>query len=101
MSVIGLMVSLTQRLTRSRSRHAVCDITMSRGCDAPPWQSPGFSAQNATQPIRAPPGLPPPRGAGVWRPPGPIAGIFGTEFDPADRRARDVAQARIKHSFVT
>src|ERR1700748_1846222 len=51
MSVIGLTVSLTQRLTRSRSRHAVCDITISRGCDGPPAQSPGLSAQNSTQPI--------------------------------------------------
>jgi len=32
-------------------RHAVCDNTMSRGCVAPPRQSPGFSAQNSTQPI--------------------------------------------------
>src|SRR5215510_4340473 len=30
MSVIGLTVSLTHLLTRTRSRHAVCDITMSR-----------------------------------------------------------------------
>jgi hypothetical protein len=30
------MVSLTQRLTLSRSRHAVCDSTTSRGCDVPP-----------------------------------------------------------------
>src|ERR1700687_2237653 len=51
MSVIGLTLSLTQRLTRKRSRHAVCDITISRGCDVPPRQSPGFSAQNSTQPI--------------------------------------------------
>src|SRR3954452_2316159 len=51
MSVIGLMVSLTQRLTRSRSFHAVCVITISRGCVAPPRQSPGLSAQNSTQPI--------------------------------------------------
>src|ERR1700674_5050382 len=51
MSVIGLTDSLTHLLTRSRSRHAVCDITMSRGCDAPPRHSPGFSAQNSTQPI--------------------------------------------------
>ena len=40
MSVIGLMVSLTHLLTRSKSRHAVCDITMSRGCVAPPRHSP-------------------------------------------------------------
>src|SRR6266404_8155338 len=51
MSVIGLTFSLTQRLTRSRSRHAACDITISRGCVAPPRQSPGLSAQNSTQPI--------------------------------------------------
>src|ERR1700723_1373770 len=51
MSVIGLMVSLTQRLTRNRSPHAVCDITISRGCDGPPAQSAGLSAQNSTQPI--------------------------------------------------
>src|SRR5712664_2325128 len=51
MSVIGLTVSLTQRLTRSRSRHAVCDITISRGWVAPPRHSPGLSAQNSTQPI--------------------------------------------------
>src|SRR5260370_28028131 len=48
---MGLTDSLTQRLTRSRSRHAVCDITISRGCDAPPRHSPGLSAQNSTQPI--------------------------------------------------
>src|ERR1700730_1508305 len=53
MSVIGLTVSLTQRLTRNKSRHAVCDITISRGCDAPPPHSPGLSAQNSTQPIGA------------------------------------------------
>ena len=62
MSVIGLMVSLTHLLTRTRSRHAVCDITMSRGCD-------GAAAA--------------------------IAGVVGAEFDPADRRTRGVAKARI------
>src|ERR1700704_848953 len=51
MSVIGLMVSLTQRLTRTRSFHAVCVITISRACVAPPRQSFGLSAQNSTQPI--------------------------------------------------
>src|SRR5260370_32786413 len=51
MSVSGLTDSLPQRLTGRRSRHAVCDITISRGCDVPPRQSPGFSAQNSTQPI--------------------------------------------------
>jgi len=30
-----------------------------------------------------------------------LAGIFGAEFDPADRRTRDVAKARIKHVLVT
>src|SRR6266478_3534821 len=53
MSVIGLTVSLTQRLTFTRSRHAVCDITMSRGCDAPPRHSLALSAQNSIQPIGA------------------------------------------------
>src|ERR1700712_1675865 len=53
MSVIGLTVSLTQQLTRTRSFHAVCVITISRGCVAPPRQSPGLSAQNSTQPIGA------------------------------------------------
>src|SRR3954469_1430351 len=51
MSVIGLMVSLTQRLTRTKSRHAVCVMTISRGCVAPPAHSPGLSAQYSTQPI--------------------------------------------------
>src|SRR3954453_13875837 len=51
MSVIGLMVSLTQRLTRNKSRHAICVIAISRGWLAPPRQSPGFSAQNSNQPI--------------------------------------------------
>src|ERR1700722_3221879 len=51
MSVIGLTVLLNQWLTRSRSRHAVCDITISRGCVGPPAHSLGLSAQNSTQPI--------------------------------------------------
>src|SRR3954466_2344410 len=51
MSVIGLMVSLTQRLTRKRSLHVACVMTISRGCVAPPRQSAGLSAQNSTQPI--------------------------------------------------
>src|ERR1700730_17538961 len=53
MSVIGLTVSLTQRVTRKRSGQAACVITISRGCDGPPRHSPGFSAQNSTQPIGA------------------------------------------------
>src|ERR1700684_2242966 len=57
MSVIGLTVSLTQRLTLSRSRQAACVITMSRGCDGPP-------------------------------------------LDPADRRARGVAEACIKCPLI-
>src|ERR1700749_302095 len=53
MSVIGLTFSLTQWLTRARSRHAVCDNTISRGCEAPRGHSLGLSAQNSTQPIGA------------------------------------------------
>jgi hypothetical protein len=53
MSVMGLTFSLTQRLTRVRSRQADCVITTSRGCDGPPRHSSGVSAQNSTQPIGA------------------------------------------------
>src|ERR1700742_4518379 len=51
MSVIGLTVSLTQRLTFNRSRQAVCVSTMSRGCVGPLGHSPGLLGQNSTQPI--------------------------------------------------
>src|ERR1700728_2278115 len=53
MSVIGLTVSLTQRLTLSRSRQAACVIAMSRGWEGPLLQSAGLSEQNSTQPIGA------------------------------------------------
>lgn len=51
MSVIGLMFSFTQRLTRTRSFHAVWVRTISRGCAIALLQSFGLSLQNSTQPI--------------------------------------------------
>ena len=37
---------------------------------------------------------------GCVAPPAAFAGIVGAEFDPADRRARGVAEARIESAVV-
>src|SRR5262249_32352188 len=68
MSVIGLTFSLTQWLTLLRSRQAACDITMSRGCDAPLPHSVGLSLQKSIQPIGARVGCPRLASRGCWSP---------------------------------
>jgi hypothetical protein len=50
-SVIGLMLSLTQVLMRTRSLQALLVSTMSRGRVGVTLHSSGRSAQNSTQPI--------------------------------------------------
>src|SRR5258708_3809902 len=51
MSVSGLTLSLTHRLTRTRSAQAFDVRTISRALVGPPAQSRGLSVQNSVQPI--------------------------------------------------
>src|ERR1700761_8204947 len=53
MSVIGLILVLTQRLTRCRSFQASAESTTSRGTDGVVLHSGSYSTQNSTQPIGA------------------------------------------------
>src|SRR4029077_16892225 len=53
MSVIGLILVLTQRLIRTRSFQAWPDSTTSRGVDGFVLHSGSYSMQNSTQPIGA------------------------------------------------
>src|SRR5262245_27412468 len=53
MSVIGLMLVLTQRLIRLSSFQAWPDSTTSRGVDGLVLHSGSYSMQNSTQPIGA------------------------------------------------
>src|SRR5208282_1376789 len=51
MSVIGLILVLTQRLTRTRSFQAWAESTTSRGDDGLVLHSGSYSTQNSTQPM--------------------------------------------------